>query len=406
MSFVLIDEKKVFTDQLNSSYVQSLLKSLHLRGGKPRPVCLCRGQTKKLELYVCKTSRYFLKKMPRTGQDHRPACTFYAPCERHSGIQGYTAEALVINGDNVSIKVNLPITQSSAKAIEIKKTRAKGEKHIRQNKLTMSGIFSVLWEQAEINVWKSEFTGKRSWGAVYKRLSDVANRTVVNRVKLSEIIYMPSPFWRENTQLFTDYIHRLGMKKKYGFLLGEIDSIEQYEYSPGVKISRLNAVIFLKNEVFEQIQHSFKRELSILNSDVEGENKDRVFGLFYVEGVKKSHGWGCSVHQVKLFRTSVDFIPVDSSHESRVVRKMVDEGRNFIKPLRYDADENAYFPDFILTDTGNKETLCEVWGLTDQQDYAEHMQEKIDYYHEQNLPLWEWDAVYDDSIPAFPAKLT
>lgn len=59
-----------------------------------------------------------------------------------------------------------------------------------------------------------------------------------------------------------------------------------------------------------------------------------------------------------------NWIPADSSYELTMLNYLHNQGRAFIKPLRYDASNNDVFPDFCLTDTGGHELFpIEVFGM-------------------------------------------
>ena len=87
--------------------------------------------------------------------------------------------------------------------------------------------------------------------------------------------------------------------------------------------------------------------------------------------------------------------------------KLTAEGRGFIKPLRFDADEDVVFPDFILRDTGD-DTPLEVFGRSDEA-YEARREVKMAYY-EKTFGIgnwWCWNAAADPDglrIPPFPPK--
>ena len=45
------------------------------------------------------------------------------------------------------------------------------------------------------------------------------------------------------------------------------------------------------------------------------------------------------------------FVPVESTYERKVSDLLVDQGRSFTEPLRYNASSYQLLPDFILTNT-------------------------------------------------------
>ena len=81
--------------------------------------------------------------------------------------------------------------------------------------------------------------------------------------------------------------------------------------------------------------------------------------------------------------------------------------RSFTKPLRYDADNEVVFPDFILTDTP-RDTPMEVFGRSDEA-YSAPKEAKVAYYANKfgQGNWWCWDAASDplgEKMPPIPPK--
>ncbi|MFL6615737.1 MAG: SDR family NAD(P)-dependent oxidoreductase [Pantoea agglomerans] len=111
-----------------------------------------------------------------------------------------------------------------------------------------------------------------------------------------------------------------------------------------------------------------------------------------------------TVIDVALMTVSPRFIPLDSSYEEAVEEKLWQEKRTFIKPLRYDGEEDV-FPDFVLKDVPGVDALpMEVFGMNTP-EYLLRMQEKTSYYEAQYGPghWWSWNAAEKSDMPAFPS---
>ncbi len=71
----------------------------------------------------------------------------------------------------------------------------------------------------------------------------------------------------------------------------------------------------------------------------------------------------CRIIDAALMTVSPRYIPLDSRYEGMVEACLWQEKRAFIKPLRYDGEENV-LPDFVLTDAAGAEALpMEVFGM-------------------------------------------
>ena len=112
------------------------------------------------------------------------------------------------------------------------------------------------------------------------------------------------------------------------------------------------------------------------------------------------------VLEVALMQVSDQWIPLDSDLEGTVEQKLRDEGRKFDKPLRYDADECAVFPNFWLLDM-QQDFALEVFGMATPQYLARRGTKEHWYCSEYGKTGWcRGDATQDprgEHIPAFPA---
>ena len=101
--------------------------------------------------------------------------------------------------------------------------------------------------------------------------------------------------------------------------------------------------------------------------------------------------------------TTADYIPVASSYEWRLAAHLIDQGRSFTKPLRFDADAVEVLPDFILLDCEKRYFPMEVYGMATP-EYAERQRQKAAYYST-TFGLdghWSWEPLLNRDIPSLP----
>nr|WP_282600981.1 DUF1173 family protein [Pantoea ananatis] len=97
------------------------------------------------------------------------------------------------------------------------------------------------------------------------------------------------------------------------------------------------------------------------------------------------------------------FIPLDSGYEGMVEEKLWHEKRAFIKPLRYDGEEDV-FPDFVLKDVPGVDALpMEVFGMNTP-EYLLRKREKTAHYDREygQGRWWCWIASEKGEIPHLP----
>ncbi|MCJ8352920.1 DUF1173 family protein [Novacetimonas hansenii] len=117
-------------------------------------------------------------------------------------------------------------------------------------------------------------------------------------------------------------------------------------------------------------------------------------------------GWiEAKVRTGALMTVSRSMLPFESSHELAVADALVAAGRAFEKPLRFDAERDLVFPDFILQDTVRSAGYpMEVFDRMDEA-YAARRAGKENYY---NMTFgvggwWSWDATTGSRMPPFPS---
>ncbi|MCW0350682.1 hypothetical protein NB701_004044 [Pantoea ananatis] len=99
------------------------------------------------------------------------------------------------------------------------------------------------------------------------------------------------------------------------------------------------------------------------------------------------------------------FIPLDSGYEGMVEDRLWQEKRAFIKPLRYDGEEDL-FPDFVLKDVPGVDALpMEVFGMNTP-EYLERQKEKRAHYDKEygEGKWWYWDVNLMKEIPSLPCS--
>jgi len=164
--------------------------------------------------------------------------------------------------------------------------------------------------------------------------------------------------------------------------------------------------LVLPEDVRLRLERSFVRELGDWRRGMKvvviAETEPPETTFRHTDG--RNRPLSCStVIDVALMTVSPRFIPLDSGYEAAVEEKLWLEKRAFIKPLRYDGEEDV-FPDFVLKDIPGVEALpMEVFGMNTP-EYLLRKQEKTAHYDKEYGPggWWYWQAASNDKMPAFP----
>lgn len=370
--------------------------------------------------YSQDTERCWLSSYAFTGHEHKPDCRFYSVWsdERHAEI--YQGDAVHAAADG-TIVVRLP-TGLQKKAPSEKKqvdnaADDEPEKRTRRSSMRLLGLLHLLWEQSGINVWHPAFDKKkRTPGWVSWHLQQTAARIRVGRVPLAQSLLLMA--MKGTPQVVSNREHMRAAEKNRRRLIVISVLAGWSEAGEGRLQTTLPLGLFsgfpdlvLPEDVRLRLERSFARELGDWRRGMKvvviAETDPPETSFRHVDG--RNIPSGCTtVIDVALMTVSPRFIPLDSAYEGLVEEKLWQEKRAFIKPLRYDGEEDV-FPDFILTDVQGTDALpVEVFGMNSP-EYLARKQKKIAHYDREygTGRWWQWDASADPagtSPPAFPAR--
>nr|WP_275103468.1 DUF1173 family protein [Pantoea agglomerans] len=166
--------------------------------------------------------------------------------------------------------------------------------------------------------------------------------------------------------------------------------------------------LVMPEDVCHRLERSFSRELGDWRRGMKvmviAETEPPETSFRKVEG--RNLPSSCStVIDVSLMTVSPRFIPLDSGYEGAVEEKLWQEKRAFIKPLRYDGEEDV-FPDFVLKDAPGVDALpMEVFGMNTP-EYQLRRQQKTAYYDTEygQGNWWYWNATEHSEMPALPPR--
>lgn len=366
------------------------------------------------------TDQCWLSSWPYTGHEHAPDCRFYSvwPDERQAAI--YTTDVVKAGTDGmlvVRLPTGLQKKEAQEKPPEEKPVRTVTGKRRRQPSMKLTGLLHLLWEQAGINLWHPVFDRKkRNPGWVSWKLNNTAARIRIGRVSLQASLLLMA---RKDTPQAENNCHRSRNARQSSRRLITVSQLASWSDAAEARLQQTLPLGFfagipelqLTEDVTARLKHSYARELGDWRRGarviVISESEPPVTTFIRLDGrnVPQSRS---RVIDVALMTVSPRYIPLDSSYEGMIEEKLWREKRAFIKPLRYDGEEQV-FPDFVLTDVCGSEALpMEVFGMNTP-EYLQRKQEKVVHYDREYGPgrWWQWNAASDPegfAIPEFPAR--
>lgn len=389
--------------------------------------CLCQPAGENRDILRLKvshsdaTDRYWLSAWPYEGNRHTEKCRFYSIWSDKMQAGIYDGGVVTLGADGM-FKIRLPTglqkkepkDEGDEKKGASAKTPAPGK---RKPAMQLLGLLHFMWDQAEINVWHPAFERKKPRGSGWLgyRLDAVSGRIRAGKTMLNEVMLIPGH--RDGTygKLNLQKLRAATKNKKRMVLVSQLASwTEKAE-------ARMNAMLplglfggfpelYLPRDVRERCENSFGRELGHWRKGarvmVIAETEPPVTTFRTVDG-KPVPSTRSEVIDLALMVVSPRYIPLDSGHEAVIENKLWAEQRAFLKPLRYDGEDDV-FPDFLLTDVSGEDFVpLEVFGMNTPEYLARKAIKQAHYEKEYGEERWwSWDATGKDaesSIPDFPA---
>ncbi|WP_244797564.1 DUF1173 family protein [Caballeronia grimmiae] len=377
---------------------QSVLKTAHVAG--QRLQCLCRGARgdgeRELEVRNLE-SIFFLAKKKLTGQEHDDECRFYAPDRSKSGLGAYAVGVVDDDSGEFTIRVGMGLKMADeTPASSFHRQTETGVPGSKVPRVTLVGLLHLLWEKSRLNHCAPATVDLR--GNVGFRLLKSAERVFVGKVRLSECLMVFS-----NTKASKAVLETSVKRQRRAFLVAPLSGwnssrpeAEQFglaDFLPQIEFTLLG-------DVWRQALNRFPLAVSAWR------NGHKVLAIAQFEPNRQTaSSYRGEIVGIALMQITDHWISVESSYEREVANALVTASRSFQKPLKFDADLEEVFPDFVLRDAGGERgTPMEVFGRSDL-DYAARKTVKEEYYNRVYgvSQWWKWEPLTGTEMPPFPA---
>lgn len=343
---VLALQSPAFPDAVAEAYAQRL-----------RPRCLC--QPRGVPMYIAQWGpTYLIKRMPDTGPAHAPDCGSYQPPVEWSG-RGEVAPAIRedVTTGLVSLRVNFPLSQRPGRPGAPAAGEPRGSVRSPGSRLTLRGLLHYLWEQAELNRWHPGFAGRRTWGTVRRHLLRAAQRTTLGGQPLADRLYLPEVFSvaqrevlaQRRRQQWASALPRDGQPQPLLLMLAELKELVPARYGHSAVLKHLpDVTCWLDATLMRRLARHFDAELATWGAEPD------LHLVLLATAVLSDVGRPTLV-EVSLMLTTATWLPADGGFEAQLLQALVQAGRCFSKPLRYQLT-GAALPAAVLTDTDDAPT--------------------------------------------------
>lgn len=410
---VTIDEtKKTYTAdfQTSESFArawQSVLKRAY-KSAEVRCCCSGMGDKRLAVKYFAGSDQFSLARFGRTAEQHAANCQYSSEDGGDGTENGSTTGVIKVQRDgSVKIRLEIGLHVRDPKAPDQVSTPAASRAaSTTQAAMRLGGLLGYLWEEATLNQWRPYWAGKRNVMSVFRRIHTSAEAVVAGDLKLADQLLLPA--MRSEDMEAKRNVSRVRAAIDNRRRLLVIAQLATYSperaqrMSIALQIAGFHGIprIFLAGG---QWQRLCKRHQSAVSG---WESGQATVVIAQIEVKEKEGRQSATLLDASLLGVSPQWIPVESSYERLIADRLVDEGRAFYKPLRYDPEGNAVHPDFVLLDCERGEVPMEVFGRTDDAYVARKSEKEIYYNSRYGLAgWWRWDATVSgaqQNIPAFP----
>jgi hypothetical protein len=332
--------------------LQELLAGIRESSTRLRCMCVPDG----VEMYVAFHRQYLVKRMPDSGPRHHPTCPSFEPGPASSGLGELMGDAVVrLDGERFELHVGFAWSRST------KRTGAHGEAadvaEVGRPKRRMSlrALTHFLFERAGLNRWAPAMAGKRGQGVLHRHLMLAAEDIRVKGEALAERLYVPEPFREERKAELADrrrarlaILQARDESHPMALVIGEFKTSEPSVAGRRIWVRHMpDAPLLAEPQTWRRIERGFSSLFEARDAD-----GGQGLRLLLAALIRARREDTYEIELASLMLASETWIPLEGVHEAPLVRALVEQGRRFVKPLRYDARSASAFANVLLLDAG------------------------------------------------------
>jgi hypothetical protein len=335
-----------------------------------------------MEVYQ-RNRHYFVRKLKNDGRSHALDCVRHDKREIVAALRGWSSTTLQENEDG-TLRIRLAFQLLARVAGGRRVDEAKRQTVYRTprraiavpvaSRASLLGLLHLGWTVAELNAFDPRAADRQNpWTHLRRAFVTIRTDSVAaGQWGLSSLLMLPqdASINQKSANFRTLENHETQTKVLLAFDLGD-PRVAAWK-NGDLDVFRVFGVpVRLPTAVLERAREQFPR------SSAHGARGGRViaFGVARVgrRGPGSEARQLCAVvERLALQGVTKHWIPVDSSHEEKLLLALADAGRSFYKPLRFDAQKFfGFHPDAVLTDVERGIFPLEVYGMQDEEYVAQ-----------------------------------
>lgn len=309
-----------------------------------------------IEMYVAHLRDFVVKRMPNAGGQHHPRCGSFEPDVAQSGLGAFSGGAVrELDSGRTELRVDFPWTRRRGHGAPRDAAAESGQVEAVTRRMSLRAVMHFLFERAGFNRWVPAMKGRRNQGVVRKYLLEAAADVDAAGGSLADRLFVPEAFNEGvKAEIARRRREKLAMLKPDGastplaLLIGEFKTVEATEQGRRVWIRHMpDAPLLVEDSVWQRLTRRYMSLFEARDADT-GLRVRLVMAAL----IKARREFTYEVDAASLMMTSEHWIPVEGVHELSLIDALVNEGRRFIKPLRYDAPSAEAFANALLLDVG------------------------------------------------------
>lgn len=377
------------------------------------PVCQCSIHTP--AMYIAQRKKYYLARMPGTGSKHAPNCPSFEVESQDKGTTVYDKSVIRTNNNgSLTLKIHAPLSRT--KVVREQNSELNEEhtptpqiprnKNAKRDAMSLSATLGIIWEQAELNRWHPNFTGKRSWWLFRTRMLQAAENIVAKRKYLNEILYIPESFnvnkideidGRRKAQ-FNSIMQKKGSSEQYMLVIGRIRDLTLRPTLCEIRLAQVsNNVVFWGDK-------GILKKIQAINYDFSDlQNNDSEEWVFTIMVVAKNDDEALMIRDIGFLRTDHNYLPHYSDDDISIQEALLENNREFIQSIHYDGNSEVICPNALLTDVGDTAIPMVAFKAFASEEVIVARAEAKERWTEQYGTVWEWDSSNEtDPMPELP----
>lgn len=275
----------------------------------------------------------------------------------------------------------------------------------------LRSLLEVLWSEAELNVWRPGFAGKRYYGVVSHRLREITGHLELRKHPLAPLLHIPPPYHPDREQELQaardKWLANLkpnpkNSRKWFGYLVGILKTVQRANNAFVMKISHFPLPVHVEEKAWTRYADTW---LGMEPQDT-FVPKRPIAVVARIERLESAREARLELRDIAALHLSDDesWIPVESKYERVLVQTLVAAHRAFRKPLPIEDPTATIIPDVILEDRYDRLHM-EVLGMMNHPYYASSWEDKRARYASMGQPYWSWDPQQVATVPPLPPPL-